>query len=221
MDLTQQPGILGTGAYLASDLALLLYIFMLVPAMLVGFSFARRHLFVPHHKFTMTAITIINWIIIIVLMLVTYRSAVAPNVPRELNRLPFLIPVLHGITGGLAQIIATVLVLRMWFEPSLPRVLRFEPIKPWMRLTLGLWLVTAVLGIAMYVTWNIAGQPPVPSADTTATQEPGVVEPTGEPEPTGEVEEAPSVESTPDAAVESTPEAGADVEATVEVTPAQ
>ncbi|MBX3063441.1 MAG: hypothetical protein KF726_10730 [Anaerolineae bacterium] len=218
MDLTQQAGILGTGAYLASDLALLLYIFMLVPAMLVGFSFARRHLFVPHHKFTMTAITIINWIIIILLMLVTYRNAVAPNVPRELNRLPFLIPVLHGITGGLAQIIATVLVLRMWLEPSLPRVLRFEPIKPWMRLTLGLWLVTAVLGIAMYVTWNIAGQPPVPSTEINATVEPGI-------EPTGEVEPTASVEGTADASadVDSTPDAAppAEVEATVEATPAQ
>jgi uncharacterized membrane protein YozB (DUF420 family) len=162
MDPRLSPGFLGTGASLAADLSLLAYIVLLVPGMLVGFSFARRHLFVPHHKLTMTTITLVNWGIILYLMLNSYRLAVAPDVPRNLNQIGALLPSLHLLTGAAAQIIATILVIRMWFENSLPSSLRFEPIKPWMRLTLALWLVTAALGISIYVTWNIAKLPPTP-----------------------------------------------------------
>jgi uncharacterized membrane protein YozB (DUF420 family) len=155
MDPRTAQGFLGTGASLMADISLLGYIFLLVPAMLVGFSFARRHLFVPHHKATMTTITLVNWGIILYLMMNSYRQGVAPNVPQGLNYAVYLLPTVHLVTGGLAQLIATILVIRMWFENVLPPVLRFEPIKPWMRLTLGLWLVTAALGVSIYVTWYI------------------------------------------------------------------
>jgi uncharacterized membrane protein YozB (DUF420 family) len=167
MDPRLSPGFLGTGASLAADLSLLAYIVLFVPGMLVGFSFARRHLFVPHHKLTMTTITLVNWGIILYLMLTSYRLGVAPNVPAGLNQAGNLIPTIHLITGGIAQLIATVLVIRMWFENVLPRSLRFEPIKPWMRLTLGLWLVTAALGIGIYVTWNVLKLPPRPADNGT------------------------------------------------------
>jgi len=149
-------GILGTNAPLTRDLTLLAYIFLIVPAMLTGFAFARRQMFVPHHKLTMTSIVIVNWLLIIFLMLVSYRLAVAPKFPDKLNdpSLQFnIVPTIHLLFGLAAQIIGTILVLRMWFENVLPPALRFEPIKPWMRLTLALWLITATLGAVTYLTW--------------------------------------------------------------------
>lgn len=146
-------GFLGTGASLAADVALLAYIFLIVPAMLVGFRFARRQMFVPHHKLTMTTITLVNWAIILYLMAVSYSRSVAANIPQGLNQPFFLSPTIHLLTGLTAQIIGSILVLRMWLENVLPPRLRFEPIKPWMRLTLGLWLVTATLGVITYLIW--------------------------------------------------------------------
>jgi plastocyanin/uncharacterized membrane protein YozB (DUF420 family) len=146
-------GFLGTGASLAADVALLAYIFLIVPGMLVGFIFARRQKFAPHHKMTMSLVTLFNWILIIYLMAVSYSKTVAPSIPQALNQPFFLSPSIHLLFGLTAQILGTVLVLRMWLENSLPKRLRFEPIKPWMRLTLGLWLITAALGFLTYYLW--------------------------------------------------------------------
>jgi uncharacterized membrane protein YozB (DUF420 family) len=234
MDPRTMQGFLGTDARLLQDITLLIYIFLLIPSMLVGFSFARRHLFVPHHKYVMTSITLINWALIIYLMLTSYRLGVAPNVPQGLNEIVYLLPTVHLITGGLAQLIATVLVIRMWFENSLPRALRFEPIKPWMRLTLALWLITAILGIAIYVTWYIIkpwpatpptgnGDQPVITATEDATPD-SSNDVASTPEATEDAASAATPEATEDAAIAATPEATADVaapEATPESTPAQ
>src|SRR5260221_12794812 len=97
-----------------SDLVLLAYIFLIVPAMLVGFVFARRKMFEPYHKLTMTTITIVNWLLIIFVMLVTYRRDVLPSIPQNLNQPSGLIPTLHLIPGLIAQLLATYLVIRMW-----------------------------------------------------------------------------------------------------------
>ena len=150
---TAATGFLGTGASLAADVALLAYIFLIVPGMVVGFVFARRHKFAPHHKLTMTAITLVNWGIILYLMAVSYSRTVASNIPQGLSQPFFLSPTIHLLFGAAAQILATVLVLRMWLGKRLPSRLRFEPIKPWMRLTLGLWLTTATLGVITYLIW--------------------------------------------------------------------
>ncbi|MBX3085340.1 MAG: hypothetical protein KF716_27145 [Anaerolineae bacterium] len=194
MDPRTMQGFLGTGAPLLQDITVLGYIILMIPAMLIGFSFARRHLFVPHHKYVMTSITLVNWAIIIYLMLASYRENVSHNVPQGLNYAVYLLPTLHLITGGLAQLIATVLVIRMWFENSLPRALRFEPIKPWMRLTLALWLITALLGISIYVTWYVIkpwpatttpnnGDTPSITATEEATPDSGTIEATPEATP--------------------------------------
>jgi len=135
-----------------SDLVLLIYIVFLVPAMLVGWGFARRKLFIPQHRAVMTTITIINWILIFGLMLITYRRDVAPQLPDHLTALNILIPSIHLITGLIAQLLATYLVIRMWFSYQLPNWLKIVNIKTPMRLTLGLWLATAVLGM---LTWAV------------------------------------------------------------------
>ena len=75
-----------------NDLVLLAYIFLIVPAMLVGYFFARRKMFEPYHKITMTVITIVNWLLIIFVMLVTYRYVI-PEIPAHLtNQANVLIP---------------------------------------------------------------------------------------------------------------------------------
>lgn len=197
MNLRVEPGFLNTNASLLADLTLTAYIFLLVPAMLVGFYYARRKKFVPNHKFTMTGITILNWILIIFIMAVSYSDSVAPNVPDDLSDRFYLFPTLHLITGGTAQILATYLVIRMWFEKTLPQWIMVKNIKLYMRTTLTLWLVTAVLGAGIYLTWYTgdttqASDTPLP----LATEEPSSEAPPASDESEMPGEEVPEPEAT-------------------------
>lgn len=201
MNLRLEPGFLNTGASLAADLSLLAYILLILPAMIAGFVFARRKMYEPQHKFVMTGITLFNWVLIILLMALSYSDAVAPNVPDNLSENRFLLPVLHLITGGIAQLLATYLVIRMWFENSLPSWFKIKNIKLPMRITLTLWTVTVLLGISIYFTWYggstaSAGDGPVPAA----TEEPS----TGNGAPAATQEEAPVDETPEPASIEET-----------------
>jgi len=178
-DLRRLPGFLGTGASQAADLSLLAYIFLLVPLMLYGYMAARRHWFVPQHKYAMTFVTVLNWAIIAYLMAVSYSGAVPFYSARDPNQL--IVPTLHLITGAAAQVLATVSLVRMWLEYRLPVALRYEPIKPPMRLTLALWLITAALGIGIYISWygvplqsrpELPAALPTPEATPQATEDP-------------------------------------------------
>jgi uncharacterized membrane protein YozB (DUF420 family) len=164
--MLDQPGILGTGASLASDLSLLAYVLLIVPVMLIGFFFARRKMFEPHHKMVMTTITLVNWFIIFFLMAVRYSQA-ARSAPADAS---LILPTIHLAFGGTAQLLATYLVIRMWFEKQLPAWFKVRRIKRYMRTTLALWLITAALGMATYFAWYVAGASDG-SAEPVATQE--------------------------------------------------
>lgn len=153
MTLRTTPGFLGTEASLLADLTLLAYLLILLPLMALGFIFARRGQFEPQHKLVMTGITLFNWLLIGLVMFSSFTGAVAPRIPDELGQPAIAVPALHALTGLLAQLIATYLVLRMWLERWLPGWLKVRRIKLYMRLTLTLWVVTALLGIVLYVTW--------------------------------------------------------------------
>ncbi len=147
------------------DLVLLAYILLIVPAMLVGFFFARRKMFEPYHKLTMTTITLVNWALIILVMLATYRRDVAPQVPQNLSHVDVLIPMLHLLPGLIAQLLATYLVIRMWFERQLPDWFKVKNIKIYMRTTLALWLITALMGA---LTWAVINKGLFATADPGA-----------------------------------------------------
>ncbi len=185
-------GFLGTGASLASDLTLLAYLLFLLPGMLLGFYFARRKKFSPHHKLVMTTVVIINWILIGFLMLVSYREGVIPFLSAEFVADPRVaLPIVHGVIGFAAQVLATYLALRMWFEKVLPSFVMVRNIKVYMRFTLAMWIITAVLGVAIYAVWYAV---PTQAADgdlpPAATPElalaPGATE-----EPTGDLTPVP------------------------------
>jgi uncharacterized membrane protein YozB (DUF420 family) len=154
MDPRIATGFLGTEASFAADIALLFYVLLIVPGMIGGYILARgRNYF--YHELMMTGIVLINWFIIAYLMFYTYSTVIFPSVPSHpRDELLFRLATIHGITGLIAQIIGTLLVLQMWLGPLW--TFRLEPFRRWMRLTLVLWLITAVLGVTVYVaTWGL------------------------------------------------------------------
>ncbi len=159
----EPQGFLGTGASFWADVTLLAYLLLIIPAMIVGFGFARRGLHRPHHKWIMTGITLVNWVLILFLMVAAYRFDVAANVVTQPSNTRYLLPTVHALFGIPAQLLATFVVLRMfWEDRQVARARRrgekdtsrywFRRAKPVMRLTLALWLITATLGVLSYLT---------------------------------------------------------------------
>lgn len=193
----EPPGFLGTGASLLADLTLVLYILVIAPAMVIGFWLARRKRHRPEHRNLMIAITLVNWVLIIALMLVAYRFDVAPNLAAQPTVPRYLLPALHGLLGIPAQLLATYIVIRMVLEDTQVARARqrgesgaalqrywFKRAKPFMRITLGLWLATAALGVVTYlVRYDV-----LPTSASGAANPPVATEEVGAPVTTPEVE---------------------------------
>ena len=214
----QPPGFLGTGASLLADLSLLAYILLIVPGMITGFVFARRGKHRPHHKATMITITVVNWLLIIFLMLTAYRYDVVGNIATQPTNGRYLMPTIHGILGLVAQVLATYVIYRMLREDSqvaagkvrgetVQQLSRywFKSAKPIMRLTLILWLITALLGIFNYLirydilpTFASNSAAPAVTVEPAATKE---VLTTAEPAVTVEPAVTKEVATTPEPAV--------------------
>lgn len=172
------PGFLGTNATMLADLTLVAYVLLIAPAMIVGFVFARRKMFVPHHKVMMTTIVIVNWLLILFVMAASFAA-----------RGPADRPIPHFIAGGLAQLVGTYLVILMWTEKTrfagiLPEALRVKNIKLVMRTTLVLWLITVVLGVVIYLSTYSPTSAASDAPPPVATEEP--------------TDEAPSADTTDD-----------------------
>jgi uncharacterized membrane protein YozB (DUF420 family) len=188
----EPDGFLGTGASLLADLTLVAYILLIVPGMIAGYTFARRGLHRPYHKYTMMTIVVVNWFLIIFLMLTAYSYDVIGNIGAKPTNPRYLMPTIHGILGLVAQVLATYIVYRMVREDTL--VARgkqrgetkeqlskywFLNAKKFMRLTLVLWLATALLGVFNYLIrydilprFSNAPAAPVATEEPAATHEP-------------------------------------------------
>lgn len=219
----QPSGFLGNGASLLADLALLAYILLLVPGMIAGLVFARQGKHRPHHKRVMITITTINWILIIFLMIFAYRYDVASNIGQQPGNPRYLVPVIHGVLGLIAQVLATYVIYRMLKEERDVAAAKkrgepkekysryyFNNAKYFMRTILTLWLLTSLLGIFNYlIRYDILPHYQAAQSIPAVTQEPAA---TVEPAATPDVVTTDEPASTPD--VVTTEEPAATPEAT-------
>ncbi len=159
---TDPEGFLGTGASLLADLTLLVYVFLIMPAMIAGFVFARRGHHRPHHKWVMISITTANWFFIIFLMIGAVTFDIADNISDQSDNLRYLTPVIHILFGLPGQLLATYVVYRMLQEDYQVKQAKargetnlqqywFNNAKHFMRVTLSLWFVAVALGVTSYL----------------------------------------------------------------------
>lgn len=207
MNLFLEPdGFLGTGASLLADLTLVAYILLLLPAMIVGFVFARRGMHRPQHKWVMIAITLINWLLILFLMVAALMTDVAPNIGAQPTNPRYALPSVHAVFGLPAQLLATYVVFRMLLEDyQVARAIQrgerdlrkywFRAARWTMQWTLILWVLTTSLGILTYLTrYNVINVGTVSEpAVTPEVQAPAATEAVEEPAVTPEAVAEPAV----------------------------
>jgi hypothetical protein len=93
----------------------------------------------------MAPAALLNWIPVLLIMLPAWFRAVGGD-PQIAGPLA-LAPVLHGVVGGVTQLLMTYTAIRMSWAEQLPPD---EPI--WlMRATATLWLLALIGGSAVYV----------------------------------------------------------------------
>lgn len=139
-------GILGTSASLWSDLSL---ISVVILAALATFGAVRAHQkrFSTHCP-VMAVAALANWVPVLLLMIPRWFQVVMRS-ESMLSGPLVTVPIGHGVLGLVTQLLMTYTVTRMYWLKQLP------PASPiWlMRITLGLWMLTAIGGVAVYVLY--------------------------------------------------------------------
>ncbi len=137
-------GFLGRGAPLIADLTQVGMLILGLLAM-VGFIQARRRTF-PVHCRWMAVITFLAYGLILVGMVPAWLG-LARLGGAVFAQQATVVPFMHGVTGGLAQLLMTYTVVRMNWRR------RWPPRRPlWlMRIALALWLLTVVGGSVVYL----------------------------------------------------------------------
>lgn len=121
--------------------------------LLVGAFLARRRRF-RQHAWCQSVIVLLNLIVIVLVMIPSFRAHVSPKIPLKLGRPYYALATAHAALGTITEI-AGLYILLVAGTSVLPEKLRITNYKLWMRTVLALWLVVLLLGLATYTRWYV------------------------------------------------------------------
>jgi uncharacterized membrane protein YozB (DUF420 family) len=147
------PGFLGTKATLRSDLTLVL---ILISAVLfnIGFILARKKHFTAH-RWVQTSAVILNSLVVIISMVTSYIIHILPGIPAKLAQGDYAVITLHALIGATALVWGVFVALRG--NNLVPKKLRFNNYKLFMRWAYGLYMFATVGGVAVYIIVFVLG----------------------------------------------------------------
>ena len=152
-DFLTIPGFLGTRATLRSDLTLVL---ILVTAILfnIGFILARRKQFTAH-RWVQTIAVITNTLVVIISMVTSYIIYILPGIPDKLGEGDYAVTTLHSIIGAISLVFGVFVALRG--NGLVPKNLRFNNYKPFMRWAYALYMLATLGGVIIYIIIFVFG----------------------------------------------------------------
>ncbi len=158
-ELLHQPGFLGTDANWAADMTLLAS--GLVALLLtVGVVLAVRGHYDAHRWFQTSAATL-NAVLVLWLMVLPFRDFVAPaSNPAGLPLSAIATTRIHAAVGFAALVFGLFVTLRA--NKLMPKFLRFNNYKAFMRVAYALYMLATLIGLFVYITWFV-GNPNPPS----------------------------------------------------------
>jgi uncharacterized membrane protein YozB (DUF420 family) len=145
-------GFLRTAAPYCADVTLLLEIAMGV-GLLVGALLARLGRF-RQHAWCQSVIVLLNFAVIVVTMIPSFRVHVSPKIPLRLGKAYYALATAHAALGSVTEI-AGLYILLAAGTSILPEKFRITKYKAWMRTVLVLWWVVLLLGLATYGRWYV------------------------------------------------------------------
>jgi hypothetical protein len=143
---------LETAAPRGANLVLALEIAMGI-GLLLGARLARKGRF-RQHAWCQSIIVLLNFAVIAVMMIPSFRVHVSPRIPAKLGKAYYSLATAHAALGGATEI-AGLYILLSAGTSVLPGQLRITEYKLWMRSVLVLWWVVLLLGMATYTRWYV------------------------------------------------------------------
>lgn len=150
-------GFLGTPANFSADLNLVVQIAMGI-ALLVGALLARSKRYSAHGA-CMSAVLLLNLVMIALVMWPSFHQLVLPKIPARLARRYYAVATVHGALGAATELFGLYILLVAGME-ALPARWRFRRWKLWMRVELAVWWIVLLSGIGTYFLWY--GAPRLP-----------------------------------------------------------
>src|SRR5258707_7399651 len=135
---------LGTAAPRAADLVLLLEIAMGV-GLLIGARLARKRRF-RQHAWCQSIIVLLNFAVIAVMMIPSFRVHVLPRIPAKLGKAYYALATTHAAIGTVTEL-AGLYILLSAGTSVLPEKFRITKYKAWMGTVLGLWWIVPLFGM--------------------------------------------------------------------------
>ena len=145
-------GFLGTAAPSYADLTLLLEIAMGM-GLLLGALLARFGRF-RQHAWCQSVIVFLNFVVIAVIMIPSFRIHVSPKIPLRLGKTYYALATAHAALGTVTEV-AGLYILLAAGTTVLPEKFRIAKYKAWMRTVLVLWWLVLLLGLATYGRWYV------------------------------------------------------------------
>jgi len=156
-ELLHQPGFLGTSANWAADVTLLAS--ALVALLLtIGVVLAVRGQYRAHRWFQTSAATL-NAVLVLWLMVLPFRDfVVAPSNPAGLPLSAIATTRIHAAVGTAAFLFG--LYVTLGANKLLPKALRFNNYKAFMRVAYALYMLATLIGLFVYITWFVGNPSP-------------------------------------------------------------
>ena len=147
------PGFLGTNAPLHSDVTLVL---ILVTAVMftIGWQLAVRKHF-ELHRWVQTAAVILNTTVVLVSMIGSFVMYILPGIPAKLGEGSYGVTTLHAIVGLVGSALGVFIVLRA--NKLVPKALRFNSYKRFMRISYVIYMLATLLGVVVYIVVYVYG----------------------------------------------------------------
>lgn len=142
-------GFLGTNASLLADISLVLGILVAL-TLTTGMILAVRKHYTVHRWVQTTAVTI-NVVQVLSIMVASFFKSAAPGIPQKLNETYYQAATIHALLGLFTLLFGTFVALRG--NELVPRALKFENYKLFMRTAYTMYMLVTLLGIWVYVTW--------------------------------------------------------------------
>ena len=121
--------------------------------LLVGAYLARKQKF-REHAWCQSVAVLLNLVLVAVTMVPSFHKQVSPKIPVKLRKSYVALATAHGALGGIVEPVALYILLAAGTK-LLPKRLRIQRYKLWMRIVLVAWWLVLLLGAATYVRWYV------------------------------------------------------------------
>lgn len=147
------PSFLGTHAPFISDLTL---ICILLTAILftIGWQLAR-HKWFEAHRWIQTSSASLNAVVVLSVMINSFVLHILPGIPGKLRMGDYAVTTIHALVGMSGLLLGIFVVLRA--NKLVPKRLRFNNYKRFMRTSYWLYMAATLLGLIVYLEVYVLG----------------------------------------------------------------